>query len=145
METNLCYIRHTIKPVQVAALCGQVRLTFARLDNARLTGDLNLADRFEELANAVTEALGTLPGGPAALLDRARSHAHAAQLNGLRQWTDTVLRREYSGTFSAAQPNRHPDAARNKHGSTKSREPARTSAFAEGGVGHASRGVVCLA
>ena len=77
LETNLCYIRHTIKPVQVAALCGQVRLTFARLDNARLTGDLNLADRFEELANAVTEALGTLPGGPAALLDRARSHARA--------------------------------------------------------------------
>ena len=31
--------------VQVAALRGQVRLIFARLDKAGITGDLNLADR----------------------------------------------------------------------------------------------------
>ena len=42
--------------VQVAALRGQVRLIFARLDMAGITGDINLADQFAELARAVTQA-----------------------------------------------------------------------------------------
>jgi hypothetical protein len=84
--------------VQVAALRGQVRLIFARLDMAGITGDLNLADQFAELARAVTQALDSPPRGPAAPywigLDPAD---HARQLTELRQWTDTVLRREYGG------------------------------------------------
>jgi hypothetical protein len=82
--------------VQVAALRGQVRLIFARLDMAGITGDLNLADQFAELARAVTQALDSPPRGPAAPywigLDPADP---ARQLTELRQWTDTILRREY--------------------------------------------------
>jgi hypothetical protein len=84
--------------VQVAALRGQVRLIFARLDKAGLTGELNLADRLAELARAVTQSFDSPPHAAAAPywigLDPAE---HAAQLAGLRQWTDTVLRREYGG------------------------------------------------
>lgn len=40
--------------------------SFARLDKAALTGDLNLADQFAELARAVTQALDSPPRGPAA-------------------------------------------------------------------------------
>ena len=71
--------------VQVAALRGQVRLIFARLDKAGLTGDLNLADRLADLARTVTQALDSPPRGPAAPywigLDPAE---HAAQLAELR-------------------------------------------------------------
>jgi hypothetical protein len=84
--------------VQVAALRGQVRLIFARLDKAGITGDLNLADRLADLARAVTQSFDSPPRGPAAPywigLDPAE---HAAQLAELREWTDTVLRREYGG------------------------------------------------
>jgi hypothetical protein len=84
--------------VQVAALRGQVRLIFARLDKAGLTGDLNLADRLAELARTVTEALESSPRGPAAPywigLDPAD---HASQLGELHQWADTILRRQYGG------------------------------------------------
>ena len=84
--------------VQVAALRGQVRLIFARLDMAGITGDLNLAGQFAELARAVTQALDSPPRGPAAPywigLDPAD---HARQLTELRQWTDTILRHEYGG------------------------------------------------
>ena len=84
--------------VQVAALRGQVRLIFARLDMPGITGDLNLAGQFAELARAVTQALDSPPRGPAAPywigLDPAD---HARQLTELRQWTDTILRREYGG------------------------------------------------
>jgi hypothetical protein len=83
---------------QVAALRGQVRLIVIRLDRAGLTGDLNLADRTAELARTVADALDSPPHGPAAPcwigLD---PHDHAAQLAELRQWADTVLRREYGG------------------------------------------------
>ena len=97
--------------VQVAALRGQVRAIFARLDKAGITGDLNLADRLADLARAVTQALDSPPRGPAAPywigLDPAE---HAAQLAELRQWTDTILRREYSGyQLPACWPN-HPHA-----------------------------------
>ena len=84
--------------VQVAALRGQVALISQRLDRARLRGDLDLAARFEELAQTVAGALdAAAPRGPAAPcwigLDR---QAFAAQLAELRQWADTVLRRQYS-------------------------------------------------
>ena len=50
--------------VQVAALRGQVRLIFARLDKAGITGDLNLADRLADLARAVTQSFDSPPRGP---------------------------------------------------------------------------------
>ena len=97
--------------VQVAALRGQVRLIFARLEQAGLTGDLNLADRLAELARTVTQSLDRPPRGPAAPywigLDPAE---HAAQLAGLRQWADTVLRREYGGYQLPACWANHPHA-----------------------------------
>jgi hypothetical protein len=97
--------------VQVAALRGQVRAIFARLDRAGLTGDLNLADRFAELARTVTEALDSPPHGPAAPtwigLDPAE---YAGQLAELTQWTDTVLRREYGGYQLRACWANHPHA-----------------------------------
>ncbi len=85
--------------VQVAALRGQVVLISKRLDRAGLRGDLDLAARFEELAQTVAVALdAAAPRGPAAPfwigLDR---QAYAAQLAELRQWADTVLRRQYGG------------------------------------------------
>ena len=85
--------------VQIAALRGQVALINQRLDRAGLRGDLDLAARFEELAQTVADALdAAAPRGPAAPywigLDR---QAHEAQLAELRQWADTVLRRHYGG------------------------------------------------
>jgi len=84
---------------QVAALRGQVTLLSQRLDRAGIAGDLDLAARFEELAQTVADALdAAAPRGPAAScwigLDR---QAYAAQLDELRQWTDTVLRQHYGG------------------------------------------------
>ena len=84
---------------QVAALRGQAALINERLDHAGLRGDLDLAARFEELAQTVADALDAAsPRGPAAPcwigLDR---QAFAAQLAELRQWADTVLRRQYGG------------------------------------------------
>ena len=84
--------------VQVAALRGQVRLIFARLEQAGLTGDLNLADQFAELAATVSQALESPPRGPAApYWIGLNPQDHAAQLAGLRQWAETILRREYGG------------------------------------------------
>ena len=84
---------------QVAALRGQIALINQRLDRAGLRGDLDLAARFEELAQTVAGALdAAAPRGPAAPywigLDR---QAYAAQLAELRQWADTVLRQHYGG------------------------------------------------
>ena len=85
--------------MQVAALRGQISLINARLDQAGLRGDVNLAARFEDLAQTVADALDTAsPRGPAAPywigLDR---QAYTAQLAELRRWVDTVLRQHYSG------------------------------------------------
>jgi hypothetical protein len=85
--------------VQVAALRGQIAMINQRLDQAGLRGDLDLAARFEELAQTVAGALdAAAPRGPAAPywigLDRP---AFDAQLAELRQWADTVLRRHYCG------------------------------------------------
>jgi hypothetical protein len=84
---------------QVAALRGQVAMLSQRLDQAGLSGELDLAARFEELAQTVVGALdAAAPRGPSAPywigLDR---QAYDAQMAELRQWADTVLRRHYSG------------------------------------------------
>ena len=79
--------------VQVAALRGQIAQINQRLDRAGLRGGLDLAARFEELAQTVADALdAAAPRGPAAPywigLDR---QAFGAQLAELRRWVDTVL------------------------------------------------------
>jgi hypothetical protein len=85
--------------VQVAALRGQIAQINQRLDRAGLRGDLDLAARFEELAQTVADALdAAAPRRPAAPywigLDR---QAFGAQLAELRRWADTVLRQHYCG------------------------------------------------
>jgi hypothetical protein len=85
--------------VQVADLRGQVRDINERLDQAGLRADLDLAARFEDLAQTVAEALDVAtPHGPAAPcwigLDRDTYHA---RLVDLRRWADTVLRQHYGG------------------------------------------------
>ena len=84
---------------QVADLRGQIRAINERLDQAGLHAGLNLAARFEELAQTVADALeAAAPRGPAAPywigLDRDTYHA---QLADLRRWADTVLRQHYGG------------------------------------------------
>ena len=84
---------------QVADLRGQIRALNERLDQAGLLADLNLAARFDQLAQTVTDALDTAaPRGPAAPywigLD---TDTHHAQLTDLRHWADTVLRQQYGG------------------------------------------------
>ena len=85
--------------VQVADLRGQVRAINERLDRARLSDGLDLAARFEDLAQTVADALdAAAPRGPAAPywigLDRDTYHARLAEL---RQWADTVLGQHYGG------------------------------------------------
>jgi hypothetical protein len=84
---------------QVADLRGQIRAVNTRLDQAGLRADLNLAARFEEVAQAVADALDSAnPRGPAAPywigLDR---DTYTARLADLRRWADTVLRPHYGG------------------------------------------------
>ena len=85
--------------VQLADLRGQVRAINERLDQAGLHADLNLATRFEDLAQTVADALeAATPHGPAAPywigLDQDAYHARLADL---RRWADTVLRPHYGG------------------------------------------------
>ena len=85
--------------VQVAALRGQITQIDQHLDQAGLRGELDLAARFEELAQTVADALdAAAPRGLAAPhwigLDR---QAFGAQLAELRRWADTVLRQHYTG------------------------------------------------
>ena len=85
--------------MQVAALRGQISLINARLDQAGLRADVNLAARFEDLAQTVADALeAAAPRGPAAPywigLDR---DTYATQLADLRRWADTVLGQHYAG------------------------------------------------
>ena len=84
---------------QLADLRGQIRAINERLDQAGLRADLNLAARFEDLAQTVAGTLdAAAPQGPAALywigLDRDTYHARLAEL---RRWADTVLRPQYGG------------------------------------------------
>ena len=85
--------------VQIADLRGQIHAISERLDQAGLSAGVNLAARFEELAQTVTGALeAAAPRGPAAPywigLDR---DTYATRLADLRQWADTVLRQQYGG------------------------------------------------
>jgi hypothetical protein len=98
--------------VQVADLRGQVHALNERLDQAGLHADLNLAARFDQLAQTVTEALDTAaPRGPVAPywigLDRDTHHARLADL---RHWADTVLRQHYDGYELPDCWHRHPHA-----------------------------------
>ena len=82
---------------QLADLRGEIRVINERLDQAGLRADLNLAARFEDLAQTVADALdAAAPRGPAAPywigLDRDTYHARLADL---RRWADTVLRQHY--------------------------------------------------
>jgi len=84
---------------QVADLRGQIHSIDARLDQAGLRADLDLAARFEDLAQTVADALdAAVPRGPAAPywigLDR---DTYATRLADLRRWADLVLRQQYSG------------------------------------------------
>ncbi len=84
---------------QLADLRGQIRAINDRLDQAGLHPGLNLAVRFEDLAQTVADTLDAAsPRGPAAPswigLDR---DTYVARLADLRQWADTVLRPHYGG------------------------------------------------
>ena len=84
---------------QVADLRGQLHTLNERLDQAGIHADLNLAARFDQLAQTVTDALDTAaPRGPAApyWIGQDRD-THHAQLADLRHWADTVLRQHYGG------------------------------------------------
>jgi hypothetical protein len=84
---------------QVADLRGEISAINARLNRAGLYDELDLATRFEDLAQTVADALDTAaPRGPAAPswigLDRDTYHARLAEL---RRWVDLVLRQHYGG------------------------------------------------
>jgi hypothetical protein len=84
---------------QLADLRGEIRVINERLGQAGLRADVNLAARFEDLAQTVADALDApAPRGLAAPywigLDRATHHARLADL---RRWADTVLRQYYGG------------------------------------------------
>ena len=84
---------------QLADLRGEIRAINTRLDQAGLPVGLNLAARFEDLAQTVADALDTAAlRRPAALywigLDR---DTYATRLADLRRWADTVLGQHYGG------------------------------------------------
>jgi hypothetical protein len=84
---------------QVADLRGQVHAINGRLDQAGLSAEVDLAARFEDLAQTVADALdAAAPRGPAAPywigLDR---DTYTARLADLRRWADVVLRQQYGG------------------------------------------------
>ncbi len=95
---------------QVAALRGQMRLINERLDRAGLTADLNLADRFAELVRTLTEREQQPRGNTAPSWIGLDPAEYTAQLAGLRQWTDTILRPEYGGYQLRACWANHPHA-----------------------------------
>ena len=84
---------------QLADLRGEIRAINERFDQAGLRADLNLADRFEDLAQAVADALDAAAARPPAApcwigLDRDTYHTRLADL---RRWADTVLCQHYGG------------------------------------------------
>jgi hypothetical protein len=98
--------------VQVAALRGQVSLINKRLDHAGLKGDLDLAARFEELSQAVADALdAAAPHGPAALRwDDMDAETRRARLADLAGWVRTVLLPGYADCELRDCWPRHPQA-----------------------------------
>jgi hypothetical protein len=83
----------------LADLRGQVLVVNQRLDAAGLTGDLNLAERFEALAATVADALKaiTAAGPPAPVWIGMDKETYDRQLAELTKWVDAVLRAEYGG------------------------------------------------
>jgi hypothetical protein len=85
--------------VQLADLRGQIRAINERLDQAGLHAGLNLAVRFEDLAQTVAGALdAAAPRGPAAPYWIGLDHdTYHERLADLRHWAETVLRQHYGG------------------------------------------------
>ena len=98
--------------MQVAALRGQISLINARLDQAGLLGDINLAARFEDLAQTVADALDTAsPRGPAAPywigLDRDTYHPAGRPASLGRRRAPPALRRLRTPRLLAPSHPRH--------------------------------------
>jgi len=91
----------------LADVRGQVLAVNERLDAAGLTGDLNLAERFEALSKTVADALDAMaPKGPPAPrwigvtkegYEKIDQAVYDAQMAALKNWIDVVLRAEYGG------------------------------------------------
>ena len=104
---------------QITALRGQVAALKTRLDNdvtgkhlVALAEIKRLRSKVTELVQAVAETRdGDRQRGPAAPYWVGLSpQDHAAQLAELRQWADTILRREYGGYQLADCWANHPHA-----------------------------------
>ena len=104
---------------QIATVRGQVAALKTRLDNDVIGKQLVALAEIKRLRSQVTElahvAAETRDSdrqhGPAAPYWIGRDRAeYAAQLAELRQWADTVLRREYGGYQLAACWDNHPHA-----------------------------------
>ena len=104
---------------QVAALRGQVAALKTRLDNDVIGKHLVALAEIKRLRSQVTELAHSRDRNPRRrpparprrpLLDRPQPPDHAAQLAELRQWADTVLRREYGGYQLPACWANHPHA-----------------------------------
>ena len=104
---------------QITNVRGQVAALKTRLDNdvigkqlVALTEIKRLRDQVTELARAATETHDSdRQHGPAAPYWIGLSpQDHASQLAELRQWADTVLRREYGGYQLPACWANHPHA-----------------------------------
>ena len=104
---------------QIATVRGQVAALKTRLDNDVIGKQLVALAEIKRLRSQVTElahvAAETRDSdrqhGPAASYWIGRDRAeYAAQLAELRQWADTVLRREYGGYQLAACWENHPHA-----------------------------------
>jgi hypothetical protein len=102
---------------QVATLRGQVSALKTRLDNDVIGKQLvalaeikRLRSQVTELAQALTKTRDRQRGPAAPYWVGLSPQDHATQLAELRQWTDTILRREYGGyQLPGCWPN-HPHA-----------------------------------
>jgi hypothetical protein len=84
---------------QLAELRGQVSAINDRLDQAGMHGDLDLAARFEQLAQTVGDTLSAAAPRqpPAPYWLGVDADTYTRQLTELRHWADTVLRQQYGG------------------------------------------------
>jgi hypothetical protein len=100
--------------MQVAALRGQVAMINARLDQAGIDADVNLAARFEDLAQTVTNALEAAgPRGPAAPywigLDRDTFDARLAGSSNSHDDTGPLIVRNTVASITSSPRGRgHP-------------------------------------